>query len=150
MPDDVFLDGDAVETDTDARGDGRLPFEEVEPGMALHLVDCDAFRRVCRQDGFQECRSIRRDEIGHRVIPAEDLLIKRRGVLVLERQVAAKAREQYDAATPHVYHHTTVLLAGYHFRRGVARTAASSFQHLALLISVAKAKINYFDSLAEI
>lgn len=75
LPNDLLVDGHAVVTHDDARGDFVLLLVEVEPRVLFHLLDGYALLGVGGEDGLDEGGTILGNRLGDVVVAAEDLLV---------------------------------------------------------------------------
>lgn len=103
------------------------------------------FYRVSIEHLFQHIPRIITDLLRTVVLSSEYLLVECGSIGVFEGQVAADHGEEDDAAGPDVDVDAVLGLAGHHFRRGLAGTAAGCLQHLALFLGVRQAEVHYFD-----
>jgi hypothetical protein len=104
----------AVKANDDAGRDLMLPTVDVEPRVHLHLLDRNTLLGVRGEDTLEEILSIRRNELGDRVLPIQDFLVQSRRVLVLEWQAATERCVKDYPAAPDIDHQPIVLLASDH------------------------------------
>lgn len=119
----------------------------LEPGVRSDLRRRGPLLRVLNHDALDEVTRILADEARNVVLAFEDLLVKLRGVWVLERQEPADEREEDDAAAPRVDLGTDVLAPGDHLRGRIARGSTGRLQGLLLCEGVGEAEVDDFDVL---
>ena len=85
------------------------------------------------------------DSVSFLILLVVDFLEQFACVRILERQVTAGHGIEKNTSAPDIRVETMIFLTGDHLGSSVAWTAASSFEHITLLINVIEAKVDYLD-----
>lgn len=104
--------------------------------MVPDFRNAHAFLGINGEDSTDEVLGVLRKMVGKGVGSAEYLLVEGGGVRVLERQIAAKAGEEYHPGTPEIDSQADVLLTSNHLRSRIAGAPARSFEQLVLFVGV--------------
>jgi hypothetical protein len=118
---------------------------QLKPGVCTDILYFETFLWVCIQDFLKHFLSVSAHKAGNFEFSTQNFLIKLGCVRVFKGQEAANEGKHDDAAAPNIYISTEIFFASYHFRGGIARTATSCFKELSMAVSVAEAKVNYFN-----
>lgn len=99
----------------------------IEERMRSNLRNRDSFQRVYIQNLCQELPAIWTQVIRSLILALQYLLVKRRRVRILKRQVPTNHRVQYNPRWPNINLRPMISLPGDHLRRSVTRTATRCF-----------------------
>ena len=99
----------------------------IEERMRSNLRNRDSFQRVYIQNLCQELPAIRTQVIRRLILALQYLLVQRRRVRILKRQVPTNHRVQYNPRRPNINLRPMISLPSNHLRRSVTRTATRCF-----------------------
>lgn len=119
--------------------DDSLHFDRSDfgvPVVAANVSDRDSLGWVSVEDPLHEVLQIQREGGRYSVVARENLFVQLVRVGIFKRQISTSHRVEDNAAGPDIRSEAVVLLAGYHFRRGVARTATRRLEHTVVSVGI--------------